>query len=317
MSGLAEVQRDYLAFGKALLSGDTNFPEVPVSVSRDLFDLFVERSVAARVFRFVNMGSDSMRFYVKSGTVEVYAPAEGSAPPESKLSFGAPVVLEAKEIRALSRISDVAVEESIVDLVALTVEDISRKFADCVDKNVIRGDGSGSDAYNLFTGLQRADTIAGSQTNVKDLAKTPLTVEHINDAVATLEEQGYRDELVMIIHPKAAMHLRNDLAAKGLESISGDVLRTGEVNALLGLSRIFVTTNVEKRDYSTTDTTKVTDVIICSPEDAGIGGYRRQLRIERDRDVEAGVTKIAASLRFAWKIAKTDAIYLIKNTLAE
>jgi len=308
---------DYLAFGKALLSGDTNFPEVPDSVSRDLFDLFIERSIATKVFRFVNMGSDVMKFYVKSGTVEVYAPSEGSAPPESKLSFGAPVVLEAKEIRALSRISDVAAEESIVDLVALTVEDISRKFADCVDKNVIRGDGSGADAYNLFTGLQRADTVANSQAYVKDLAKAPITVEHINEAVATLEELGYRDNLVMIIHPKVAMHLRNDLAAKGLESISGDVLRTGEVNALLGLSKIYVTTNVEKRDYSDTDATKVSDVIICSPEDAGIGGYRRQLRVERDRDVEAGITKIAASLRFGWKIAKTDAICLIKNALAE
>ena len=317
MSGLAEVQREYLAFGKALLSGDTNFPEVPASVSRDLFDLFVERSVAARVFRFVTMGSGSMRFYVKAGTVEVYAPVEGSAPPESKLTFGQPVVLEAKEVRALSRISDVAEEESIIDLVAVTVEDMSRKFADVVDKNVIMGRGDGSDAYNLFTGLQRADTLQNSQTGVKDLAKAPLRVEDINEAVAYLEELGYRDELVMIIHPRVAMHLRNDLAAKGLESISGDVLRTGEVNALLGLSKVFVTTNVEKRDYSATDITKVSDVIICSPSDAGIGGYRRQLRIEGDRDVEAGITKIAASMRFGWSIAKTDAIYLIKNALAE
>ena len=317
MNTLAKAQSEYLAFGKALLSSDANFPEIPQAVSQDLFDLFIEESIAANIFRFVTMGSDTMKFYVKSGTLEVYAPAEGSPPTESKLVFGQPVVLDAREVRALSRISDVAEEEAVVDVVALTIEDMARKFAEVVDKNVIRGLGDGSDAYNLFTGIQRADTITGSATSVADLAKAPLQVEDINAAVATLEELGYRDELVMLIHPRAAMHLRNDLAAKGLESISGDVLRTGEVNALLGLSKIYVTTHLEKRDYSATDTTKVSDVVICAPRDAGIGGYRRRLKVEKDRDVEAGITKIAASLRFAWKIAKTDAIYIIKNALAQ
>jgi hypothetical protein len=120
----------------------------------------------------------------------------------------------------------------------------------------------------------------------------------------------------MIIHPKAAYHLKRDLAEKGLESISGDVLRTGEVNALLVLSSVYVTANLEKRSYSGSDETRVNDVIICQPRDAGVGGYRRQLRIERDRDVEAGLTKIAASLRFAWRIAKTDAVYKLANVLS-
>jgi len=115
----------------------------------------------------------------------------------------------------------------------------------------------------------------------------------------------------MIIHPKAAYHLKRDLAEKGLESISGDVLRTGEVNAFLGLSSVYVTANLEKRSYSGSDETRVNDVIICQPRDAGVGGYRRQLR-----DVEAGLTKIAASLRFAWRIAKTDAVYKLANVLS-
>jgi hypothetical protein len=217
----------------------------------------------------------------------------------------------------VSRISDVAEEESVVDLVAMTVEDMARSIADAVDKNVFRGTGDGSDAYNLFTGLQRSTTLPGSQTQTLDIAKAPLTVEHINKAVASLEELGYRDDLVMIIHPKTALHLRNDLASKGLETISGDILRTGEVNAIFGLKKVYVTTHLEKRSYSGSDGTKVSDVIICSSRDAGVGGYRRALRIERDRDVEAGLTKVAASIRFAWRIAKTDAIFLIQNALAE
>lgn len=191
-------------------------------------------------------------------------------------------------------------------------------FYECegCDENVFRGSGDGSDAYNLFTGLQHADTLAGSETSVTDLAKA-LTVEHVNQAVAALEERGYRDNLVMFIHPKVALRLRNDLASKGLESISSDVLRTGEVNAIFGLKKVNVTTHLEKRNYAANDTTKVSDVVICHARDAGVGGYRRLLRVERDRDVEAGLTKVAASIRFAWKIARTDVIHIIKNALAE
>jgi HK97 family phage major capsid protein len=317
MAEFSKAQQEYLRFGKALLSGDSNFPEIPPAVSSDVFDTFIEESIAAKVFRFITMGSDIVKFYVKAGALAVYSPPEASPPPETKLVFEAPVVLEAREVRALSRISDVAEEESVVDLVAMTVEDMARSIADAVDKNVFRGRGDGSDAYNLFTGLQHADTLPGSQTAVLDVAKQPLTVEHVNKAVAALEELGYRDNLVMFIHPKAALHLRNDLASKGLDSISSDVLRTGEVNAVFGLKKVYVTTHLEKRDYSANDPTKVSDVVVCSARDAGVGGYRRTLRVERDRDVEAGLTKVAASIRFAWKIARTDAVYIIKNALAQ
>ncbi|MEM0349387.1 MAG: phage major capsid protein [Candidatus Caldarchaeum sp.] len=312
-----EAQQEYLRFGKALLSGDSNFPEIPPAVASDVFDTFIEESIAAKIFRFITMGSDIVKFYVKGAALNVYAPTEASPVPETKLTFEPPVVLEAREVRAVSRISDVAEEESVVDLVAMTVEDMARSIADAVDKNVFRGIGDGSDVYNLFTGLQRSHTITGSQTQTLDIGKAPLTVEHINKAVAALEELGYRDDLVMIIHPKTALHLRNDLASKGLETISGDILRTGEVNAIFGLKKVYVTTHLEKRSYSGSDGTKVSDVIICSSRDAGVGGYRRTLRIERDRDVEAGLTKVAASIRFAWRITKTDAIFLIQNALAE
>ncbi|MEM4302519.1 MAG: phage major capsid protein [Candidatus Caldarchaeum sp.] len=317
MIDFRKAQQEYLRFGKTLLSSDSNFPEVPPAVSTDIFDTFIEESIAAKVFRFITMGSDVVKFYVKAGVPNVYAPSEGNAPTETKLTFDPPIVLEARELRAVSRISDVAEEESVVDLVAMTVEDMARSIADAVDKNVLRGRGDGSDAYNLFTGLQHADTLADSQTSVTDIAKNALTVEHVNQAVAALEERGYRDNLVMFIHPKVALRLRNDLANKGLESISSDVLRTGEVNAVFGLKKVYVTTNLEKRNYSGTDTTKVSDVIICHARDAGVGGYRRSLKVERDRDVEAGLTKVAASIRFAWKIARTDAIHIIKNALAE
>lgn len=307
----------YLEFGKALLSSDTNFPEVPPEIARDIIDIFIEESIAPQVFPFRTMSSDTLKIYVKSGTVSVSSPSEGVAPAESKLTFGAPVTLTAKELRALSKVSYVADEEGIIDLVAETVRDMGRKLAEAVDRNVLAGKGDSSDVYNLFYGVQFADTKPGSATTVKDLAKAAVTTDHILEAVTVLESLGYRDNLVMFIHPRAAYHLRKDLASKGLEGISVDVFRTGRVNELFGISNVYITTHLERRDYSGTDTTKVSDIIICHRDDTGIGGYRRQITIERDRDIAAGLHILAGSLRFAWEIARTDAVYKIQNALAQ
>lgn len=308
------VQRSYLEFGKALLSSDTNFPEIPPEVLRSIIDVFIEESVTQKAFSFKTMSSDTMRVYVKAETVEVYAPAEGSAPPESKLVFGTPIELVAREIRVLSKISDAATEEAVIDLVAETVKDIGKKMAEAIDRNVLTGDGTGSDAYNLFTGLVNSSPPG---ENVKDLAKSPLTTDHILEAVSTLEEKGYRDRLVLFLHPRAAYHLRRDLASKGLEGVSTDIFKTGKFNELFGLEAIYLTTSIGKRSYSGADQTKVSDAIVCYPEAAGVGGLRRRLTVEKDRDIERGLTVIAASTRFAWRIAKPDAVYLVRNALTQ
>lgn len=308
------VQKSYLEFGKALLTSDTNFPEIPPEVLRSIIDVFIEESVSQQAFSFKTMSSDTLRVYVKSETVEVYAPSEGSAPPETKIVFGTPIELVAREVRVLSKISDAATEEAVIDLVAETVRDIGRKMAETIDRNVLKGDGSGADAYNLFTGLVNSEPPSGS---VKDLAKAALTADHILEAVSTLEEKGYKDRLVLFLHPRAAYHLRRDLANKGLEGVSSDIFKTGRVNELFGLEAIYLTTNMGKRNYSGSDQTKVSDAVICYPEAAGVGGLRRRLTVEKDRDIERGLTVVAASLKFAWKVAKPDAVYLIRNALAQ
>ncbi len=308
------VQRAYLEFGKALLSSDTNFPEMPPEVLRSIIDIFIEESAAQRVFTFRTMSSDTLRVYVKSETVEVYAPSEATPPPESKLVFGTPIELVAKEVRVLSKISDVASEDAVIDLVAETVRDVGRRLAETVDRNVLSGDGSGSDVHNLFRGLSKAEV---PEENLKNLAKAPLTAEHVLEAVSTLEEKGYRDRIVLFLHPRAAYHLRRDLASKGLEGVSVDVYRTGRLNELFGIESVHLTTSLGKRPYGAGDQTKVSDAVVCYPDAAGVGGVRRSLMVERDRDIERGLTIVAASLRFAWRIARPDSIYILRNCLAQ
>jgi hypothetical protein len=79
MAEFSKAQQEYLRFGKALLSGDSNFPEIPPAVSSDVFDTFIEESIAAKVFRFITMGSDIVKFYVKAGALAVYSPPRSLA----------------------------------------------------------------------------------------------------------------------------------------------------------------------------------------------------------------------------------------------
>ncbi|MEM4342195.1 MAG: phage major capsid protein [Candidatus Caldarchaeum sp.] len=308
----------FLEFGKALLSTDTNFPEIPVEVRRILLDIFIAEQTAAKVFPSITMGSDTVRVYAVGGTVTIYAPGEGTAPTESKLTFNPAIDLVAKELVGRSSVSYTAEEEAIVDLVAKTVEHLGKKMAETVDANILSGKADNSSAAHLFRGIQFADGLTGSTTTVGDLAKAAITVDDVNKAITELEERGYK-RLVMFIHPKAAYHLRKALSDKGLHATGFDILKDRNIQGLLGLEGIYETRLLEKRNYNgTTDTTQVTDVIVCDVEETGIIGYRRNLTVEKDRDIEQRLTKVVASTRFAWQIVRNgDAVYKIKNALAQ
>ncbi|MEM1583155.1 MAG: phage major capsid protein [Nitrososphaerota archaeon] len=305
----------YLEFYKALTSGDTGFPEIPEVVARDIIEYVWKKTYVRQLFPWITMDSDIVKWYVESGTVEVYSPSsEGAEIEESKILFGTPVELIAKEIRAWTSITDVASEEAKIDVIARSVLHLGKKFAECEERNALTGDGSGSDAYNLFTGLSRLT--ASDEAKIVDLEKNALTLNDISNALSYFEEQGYADNLVCFLNPFAASYLRKDLSDKGLDTLSSQVISSGELPTIYGV-KIIETSYLSRRNYSAADQTLVSDVIICNPSLAAVGGDRRRILIERDRDVKKGLTIIVASERFAWRILRPDAVYIIKNTLSQ
>ncbi len=305
----------YLEFYKALTSGDTGFPEVPEVIARDIIEYIWKKTHVRQLFHWITMDSDIVKWYVESGTVEVYSPAsEGSEVEESKILFGTPVELIAKEIRAWTSITDVASEEAKIDVIARSVIHLGKKFAECEERNALTGDGSGSDAYNLFTGLTRLTSSEGA--NIVDLEKRSLTIDDISNALSYFEEQGYADSLVCLLNPFAASYLRKDLSDKGLDTLSSQLISSGELPTIYGV-KIVETSYMPRRDYSINDPVQVSDVIICNPSLSAVGGDRRRIVIERDRDIKKGLTIIVASERFAWRILRPDAVYIIKNTLSQ
>ncbi|MCL7402020.1 MAG: phage major capsid protein [Thaumarchaeota archaeon] len=305
----------YLEFYKALTSGDTGFPEVPEVIARDIIEYIWKKTYVRQLFPWITMDSDIVKWYVESGTVEVYSPAsEGLEVEESKILFGTPVELVAKEIRAWTSITDVASEEAKIDVIARSVMHLGRKFAECEERNALTGNGSGSDAYNLFTGLSRLTSSDGAK--IVDLEKRSLTIDDISNALSYFEERGYADSLVCLLNPFTASYLRKDLSDKGLDTLSSRVISSGELPTIYGV-KIVETSYMPRRDYSQSDPTQVSDVVICNPSLAAVGGDRRRIIIERDRDVKKGLTIIVASERFAWRILRPDAVYIIKNVLSQ
>lgn len=319
-SQLAKREEAYREFGKALfmkgyLSTDANFPEIPPEVSRDIIDVVWYVNPFRKIWSFRRMASDTLKIKVKTGKVVISAPAEGAKPSETKPTWGADVTLTAKELRAYTEVSAIAQEDAIIDIVADLVKDFGNAMGETEARNFLEGDGSGSDVYNIFTGLAKA---SGAQT--KDLAKGALKVEHILDAVTYFEETfGSVPRLYVFGHPKALRHLRYDIMTNYKQAGFAERVIAGyEIEELLGVRDIISTPLITVHDYAADDTTKVSDVIICYPDLAAVAGDRRTLTIERGaKDVTTGLTPIAVSERVAWSIAKDEAIYVIKNALSQ
>ena len=306
----------YLEFYKALTSGDTGFPEIPDQVARDIIEYIWKKTYVRQLFPWIKMDSDTVKWYKESGTVEVYAPSsEGATVTESKVTFGTAVTMTAQEVRAWTSITDVASEEAKIDVIAQAVRHLGKKFAECEEKNALVGAGDASDAYNLFKGLSKLTASDGAK--IVDKEKASLSIDDLDDVIAYFEDQGYgARDLVMFVNPYACMYLRKALKDAGLDTLSSRVLTSGELPTVYGI-KIVETSFLARRDYGGGDTTQVSDVVICNPSLAAVGGDRRTIMIERDRDIKAGLTIIAASERFAWKVLRGDAVYILQNVLSQ
>jgi len=303
----------YLEFYKALTSGDTGFPEIPPEISRDIIEYIFKKTVVRQLFPWITMDSDVVKWYKEAGTIAVYAPsAEGAEVNEGKITFGTPVELIAREVRAWTSVTDVASEEAKIDVIARSVMHLGKAFAEIEEKNALTGDGSGSDAANLFKGLSKLSTADGAMVVNKN--NNALALVDLDRAVSYFEDQGFgADGLVLFGNSYAIMHLREDLAGKGLDTLSSRVITTGELPTIYGV-KIVETPFLPRRSVGGT---MVSDVVICAPSVCAVGGDRRKITIERDRDIKKGLTIIAASERFAWKVLRPEAVYILQNVLSQ
>jgi len=312
---LASRQDAYREFGKTLfekgyLSTDSNFPRLPAEVARDIIDVVWFMNPVRRIWAFRKLATNEMKIKIKTGKIVVSAPSEGVAPSETKPTWGSDVALTARELRAWTDVSDIAVEDAVIDIVADLVKDFGAAIAETEARNFLSGDGSASNVYNVFTGLGKA---SGAPST--DKAGNGLTVSDVLNAVSYFEETlGSVPRLYLFGHPQALKHLRSDLLTNyKLPGYAERVLAGYEIEEILGVRDVISTPLIP-----VSGTPKVSDVVLCFPERAAVAGDRRSLTIERGiKDVKSGLTTYAVSERVAWAIADPNATYVFKNCLSQ
>jgi HK97 family phage major capsid protein len=317
---LIEKAADYLVeFAKAYTSGDTNLPQIPIKP--EVVDIFKPPSVARSVFRVITMPAEIYRFYVKQDVPTVKTGAEAASPTETKITWATPVDMTAKLLYGYARFTQTALEftEGVVDLVAEHLKDLAWDLARKEDRNAFYGDGSGSNELNVWRGLNSTAGIGSI-----DKAKTALTVDDVNSVVATFEEYGIADNLVLVAHPRVLMHLRKNIysaANAGLMAVAGEVFKTGEIVSLLGLKKIVVAPHLPTRQYNPPgDTTLVGDAFVFNPEWTIIGDRRKPTitRLPAPLDATADIAwDVKLTERAGFIVTRPAAVYRIQNCLAQ
>ncbi|MEM2003157.1 MAG: phage major capsid protein [Nitrososphaerota archaeon] len=326
----AEKERradEYAEFGKALfekgyLSTDTNFPRLPPAVAEDILNIVRYANPVRNYFRWYQMPAPEFRIKAKSAGVTISAPTEGTTPSESKPTWTTDVVLSAKELRAWTDVSTIAVEDQVIDIVADLVRDFGLAIAEVEGYNALQGDASGSNAKNLFKGISKVTSSDGAYVaTISDTAFNSVTFTHFAAAVEYLEDYlGSGKGLVAFGNPRALGYLRRNLTVDlKLPGFSDRIISTGEIQSILGVEDVISTPLLERRDKTISTTTKkVADIVICAVDRAAFGGDRRSLTIEQGpKDVKSGLTPYAVSERIAWAIGDAKAIAILKDCLAE
>jgi HK97 family phage major capsid protein len=316
---LIEKAADYLVeFAKAYTSGDANLPQMPIKP--EIVDIFKPPSVARSVFRVITMPAEIHRFYIKQDVPSVKTGEEAAAASESKISWGTPVDMTAKLLYGYARFTQTALEftEGVVDLVAEHLKDLAWDLARKEDRNAFYGNGSGSDEFNVWRGLNATAGIGST-----DLAKDDLDPDHINSVVALFEEYGIADNLVLVAHPRVLMHLRKNIyssANAGFMAVAGEVFRTGEIVSLLGLKKIVSAPHLPTRQYASGDTTLVGDAFIFHPEYTIIGDRRKPTIVRQPAPLSETADiawDVKLTERAGFIVTRPAAVYRIQNCLAQ
>lgn len=124
---------------------------VPDVLEGAIIDLRAEYGVARRLAEFVPLSSGTVEYPVRKTGTTAYFPGEQTATTESDMAWGQ-AHLAAKEVSALSRISQSLAEDAIIDLGAKIADEHAYAFAVKEDSCLIDGDGTST--YGGIVGLK-------------------------------------------------------------------------------------------------------------------------------------------------------------------
>lgn len=214
------------------------------------------------------------------------------------------VELDAALFKAEVRLPNEVLEDNIErDQLRQTIMQLmGEAIARDMDEVGVQGDPSSSDSF--LANLPQGGILLQSVSNIVDAQTQTLNKNVLKQALKSMPTPFLRNSTALkyLTHNYAEIDYRDTIASR--QTIGGDayLLESGEAS--------YSGIPVVKVPLFPTDLgggTNCTDVILTDPKNVTVGIWR-EIRMETDKDVSAGVVIIVASLRFDVRFAEETAV---------
>jgi HK97 family phage major capsid protein len=212
------------------------------------------------------------------------------------------VELDAKLFKAQVNLNDEVLEDNIEQgslrqtVMELMGEAISRDM----DEVMVNGDTGSGDAFLAqFDGL-----LAAATSHVVPFGVAPIDSTALKAAIKAMPSEYIRNKknLRMLTSIDAETDLRDTYSQR--DTVAGDRFLQEEAPIMYsGIPIASVPMFPENLGAGTNET----NLLLLDPKNIMVGVWRK-IRMETDKDIEAGVLKIVASLRFDFKYVEEDAV---------
>jgi len=267
--------------------------------------LLIKESVIMQHATVVPMRSQKQLIEkIRFGSRVLRAGSEGVALPEADRTKPdlSKVELDAKLFKAEVRISDEVLEDSIErgqlkqTIMAILGEAIARDM----EEVIINGDTTSTDLF-----LKQLDGLFVQATsNTSNATDSPLDKDILKAIIKTMPSEYLRDrnKMKFLTSIDAETDWRDSIAER--ETSLGDdwLIKPGTV-PYAGVPVVPVPMFPENIGTGN----HCTNVLLTDPKNIHVGIWR-QIKIESDRDISAGVLRIVATLRFDVKYAEETAV---------
>jgi HK97 family phage major capsid protein len=217
------------------------------------------------------------------------------------------VELAAKMFKAQVNLEDEVLEDNIEQgslrqtIMELMGEAISRDM----DEILVQGDTGSSDNFlKQFDGMLVAAT-----SNVVDGGTNTIGTDDLKGAIKEMPSEFIRNKRLLrfLTSVDAEVDLRDSYSDR--ETVAGDRFLQDDAPIMYsGIPVMDVPLFPENLGTGTNET----NVILIDPKNIMVGIWRR-IKMETDKDIEAGVLKIVASLRFDFKYVEETAVVKVEH----
>lgn len=282
------LKRRYEEVVKAVTGADLP-GYIPITFSARVIQLIRLQPAVHNLFEKIEMNSEIYRPPIAFSGVQVVGVDAGQSIITSDISAPS-VEFRAKKLAAAVVIADEVTEDSIVPILPLFQQELAFAFGDALDKVILKGDTESNDSLlKLWDGLIKlAGTPSGSNFDAQAVRTAYGSLDVVNP-----------NETVLVVNPSDYAKMLGWDAVHTVDKYGvAATIITGELAKVYGIP-VVVSPHADK------------PVVLLRR--AFALGWRRDLRVETDRDVLTQRDIIVATLRCDFK--KVTGTNVVKTAL--